>query len=81
MKLIENPYLSITTVKTTTTIEAAKKAQILPVIVLSRSKKEDMDFKIFMKSILYYMEIEHHQYIKFRSWCLLYLRKAVPHAG
>jgi len=55
MKLIENPYLSITTAKTTTTIEAAKKAQILPVILLSRSKKDDMDFRIFMEGTSYYM--------------------------
>ena len=49
MKLIEKPYLNITTVKTTTTIEAAKKAQILPVILLSKSKKADMDSNIFIK--------------------------------
>jgi hypothetical protein len=61
MKLIEKPYRSTTTPKTTTTMETAKKAQILPAILLIKSKKEDMDFSIFIYYSPYYIEIKYQQ--------------------
>jgi hypothetical protein len=81
MKLIEKPYLSTTTPKTTTTIDAAKKAQILPVILFIKSKKEEIDFNTFIIKVHIIPYVNLSKLIKIRSWCLLYFRKAVPHAG
>ena len=81
MKLIEKPYRSTTTPNTTTTIETAKKAQILPVILLIKSKNEEIDFNIFIANIYIIPSKNIGKSINFRSWCLLYFDKAVPHAG
>jgi len=61
MKLIEKPYRSTTTPRTTRTMDAAKKAQILPVILLIKSKKEEIDFNIFIIKKSYYTVCELQQ--------------------